>query len=65
MKVGDLVKTKKTYMPGPRPIGIILESKVWNKGDYRGKLSFSIHFVDCTFACWWTEDYLELVNESR
>ena len=62
MQVGDLVRTKEFYLPKPRPLGLIIGSKIWDqKGSEYGKLTFLVQFIDDVQPTWWTQDYLELV----
>ena len=64
MQIGDLVRTKETYLPKPRPLGLIIGSKIWeHHGSAKGKLTFLVHFVDDVKPSWWTQDYLEIVCE--
>jgi len=61
MQVGDLVRTKETYLK-PRPLGLIIGSKVWNyKGYAYGKITFLVQFMNDTSPQWWTEEHLEIV----
>ena len=62
MQIGDLVRTKETYLPKPRPLGLIVGSKVWDhKGYACGKLTFLVQFVDDVKPTWWIEEHLEVV----
>ena len=62
MQVGDLVRTKDTYLPKPRPLGLIIGSKIWDlQGSDYGKLALLVQFVDDNKPTWWTQDYLEIV----
>ena len=64
MQIGDLVRTKETYLPKPRPLGLIVGSKIWeHDGHAKGKLTFLVQFVDDFKTTWWTEEYLEVVCE--
>ena len=62
MQVGDLVRTKDTYLPKPRPLGLIVGSKIWDqKGHGYGKLTFLVQFINDDKPTWWTEEYLEVL----
>lgn len=61
MQIGDLVRTKETYLPKPRPLGLIIGSKIWDLKPHVGKLTFLVQFVNDTSPTWWTEDHLEVV----
>ena len=62
MQIGDLVRTKESYLPKPRVLGLIIESKIWDQKGYGyGKLTFLVQFLDDDKPTWWTEDGLELV----
>ena len=62
MQIGDLVRTKESYLPMPRPLGIIVGSKIWEHDGYaKGKLTFEVQFFDDVKTTWWTGDYLEIV----
>ena len=61
MQVGDLVRTKESYLP-IRPLGLIIGSKIWDhKGYACGKLTFLVQFVNDISPQWWTEEHLEIV----
>lgn len=61
MQVGDLVRTKDTYVK-PRPLGLIIGSKIWDhKGYAYGKITFLVQFINDTSPQWWTEEHLEIV----
>ena len=63
MRVGDLVRTKETYLPKPRPLGLIVGSKIWDLKPHRGKLTFLVQFFDDDKPTWWTEEHLEVICE--
>jgi len=63
MQVGDLVRTKESYLP-IRPLGLIVGSKVWDhKGYACGQIVFLVQFVNDTKPTWWTQEHLEIVCE--
>ena len=61
MQVGDLVRTKYTYVK-PRPLGLIIVSKISDhKGYAYGKINFLVQFINDTSPQWWTEEHLEVL----
>lgn len=61
MQIGDLVRTKETYIK-PRPLGLIIGSKIWDlRGNGYGRITFLVQFTNDTSPQWWTEEHLEIV----
>lgn len=61
MQIGDLVRTKETYLK-PRPLGLIVGSKIWdNKGYAYGKITFLVQFFNGDSPQWWTGEHLEAI----